>query len=69
MLCPARRLAQVELAELGLSTRYEKLSLREALNEEVWQGIKSKYWKFDHYFLPVCEMEETEQQQQQQQQQ
>ena len=42
----------MELAELGLSTRYERLPVAE-LGDDVWQGVRSKYWSFPLYFMPV----------------
>lgn len=27
------------------------------LGDEVWQGVRNKYWKFPLYFLPVCRKE------------
>jgi protein arginine N-methyltransferase 2 len=43
---------QVELATLQLQVRFEQLRVAE-LGDEVWQGVKNKYWHFPLYFLPV----------------
>ncbi|WIA36719.1 hypothetical protein OEZ86_007992 [Tetradesmus obliquus] len=69
------RLVQVELATQQLQVRFEQLRVAE-LGDDVWQGVRNKYWHFPLYFLPVvthaaaagAEEEEAEQQQQQQQQ-
>ena len=36
------RLVQIELSQLGLSTQYERLPIKEALEEDVWEGVKNK---------------------------
>jgi hypothetical protein len=46
------RLVQVELATLQLHVRFEQLRVAE-LGDQVWQGVKNKYWHFPLYFLPV----------------
>jgi hypothetical protein len=43
---------QVELAALGLTTSFQQLRVAE-LGDEVWQGVRNKYWKFPTYFLPL----------------
>lgn len=54
MLCCAvcRRVVQVELAALGLQTSFQQLRVAE-LGDDVWQGVRNKYWHFPLYFLPV----------------
>lgn len=42
----------MELAALGLSTSFKQLRVAE-LGDEVWQGVRNKYWRFPTYFLPV----------------
>lgn len=46
------RVVQVELAALGLQTSFEQLRVAE-LGDEVWQGVRNKYWHFPVYFLPL----------------
>eukprot|EP00983_Pelagomonas_calceolata_P081326 1155527-Pelagomonas_calceolata.AAC.2 len=48
------RVAQLELETLGLTTSYERVAIKEAIDEEVWKGVKNKYWKLPFYFLPTC---------------
>ncbi len=43
---------QVELGGLGLETRFEQLAVAE-LGDNVWQGVRSRYWRFPCYFLPI----------------
>lgn len=47
------RLVQLELQALGLATQYVPLKVDE-LGDEVWQGVRNKYWHFEQYFLPIC---------------
>lgn len=51
-LCWCHRVVQVELQSLGLSTQFEQLRVAE-LGDDVWQGVKNKYWHFPLYFLPI----------------
>lgn len=46
------RVVQSELAALGLSTSFKQLRVAE-LGDDVWQGVRNKYWKFPVYFLPT----------------
>ncbi|KAG2425346.1 hypothetical protein HXX76_013760 [Chlamydomonas incerta] len=45
------RLISLELASKGLQTEYTPLAVGE-LGDEVWQGVRNKYWTFETYFLP-----------------
>ncbi|EFJ40778.1 hypothetical protein VOLCADRAFT_69095 [Volvox carteri f. nagariensis] len=45
------RLISLELASKGLTVEYEPLAVG-SLGDEVWQGVRSKYWHFETYFLP-----------------
>ncbi|KAI8469903.1 MAG: S-adenosyl-L-methionine-dependent methyltransferase [Monoraphidium minutum] len=47
------RLIQLELQRLGVVTRYRRMAVDE-LGDDVWRGIKNKYWKWLFYFLPTC---------------
>lgn len=46
------RVVQLELAALGLSTSFQQVHVAE-LGDEVWQGVRNKYFRFPTYFLPV----------------
>ncbi|KAG2430741.1 hypothetical protein HYH02_013580 [Chlamydomonas schloesseri] len=45
------RLISLELAAKGLQTEYMPMAVSE-LGDEVWQGVRNKYWQFETYFLP-----------------
>jgi hypothetical protein len=45
---------QVELEALGLHTAYTQLRVAE-LGDDVWQGVRNKYWHFPVYFLPLVQ--------------
>lgn len=48
-------LVSLELENLGYSTQLIPLPVKDCLGEEVWEGIKHKYWQLDTYYLPVCQ--------------
>ena len=50
---PGRRLIQLELERLGLHTDYRRLQV-DLLGDDHWRGVRSKYWRWPWYFLPVC---------------
>lgn len=54
-------LVSLELENLGYSTQLIPLPVKDCLGEEVWEGVKHKYWQLDTYFLPVCQsMQDSE---------
>ncbi|KAI4321065.1 hypothetical protein MLD38_034486 [Melastoma candidum] len=48
-------LVSLELENLGYSTQLIPLPVKACLGEEVWEGVKQKYWQLDTYYLPVCQ--------------
>ncbi|PON91072.1 Transmembrane protein [Trema orientale] len=55
------QLVSLELENLGYSTQLISLPVKDCLGEEVWEGVKHKYWQLDTYYLPVCQsMEDSE---------
>ncbi|KDP41645.1 hypothetical protein JCGZ_16052 [Jatropha curcas] len=48
-------LVSLELENLGYSTQLIPLPVKDCLAEEVWEGVKHKYWQLDTYYLPVCQ--------------
>ncbi|KAL9667346.1 hypothetical protein QQ045_001700 [Rhodiola kirilowii] len=48
-------LVSLELENLGYSTQLIPLPVKECLGDEVWEGVKHKYWQLDTYYLPVCQ--------------
>ncbi|XP_030481092.1 protein arginine N-methyltransferase 2 isoform X1 [Cannabis sativa] len=49
------QLVSLELESLGYSTQLISLPVKDCLGEEVWEGVKHKYWQLDTYYLPVCQ--------------
>ncbi|XP_066367043.1 LOW QUALITY PROTEIN: protein arginine N-methyltransferase 2-like [Miscanthus floridulus] len=49
------QLVALELANLGYSTQFIPLPVKDCLAEEVWKGVKQKYWQLDTYYLPACQ--------------
>ncbi|XP_002510120.2 protein arginine N-methyltransferase 2 [Ricinus communis] len=48
-------LVSLELENLGYSTQLIPLPVKDCLAEEVWEGVRHKYWQLDTYYLPVCQ--------------
>ncbi|KAB2619472.1 arginine N-methyltransferase 2 [Pyrus ussuriensis x Pyrus communis] len=54
-------LDSLELQNLGYSTRFIPLPVKDCLGKQVREGVKQKYWQLDTYYLPVCQsVEDTE---------
>ncbi|XP_030454352.1 protein arginine N-methyltransferase 2 [Syzygium oleosum] len=53
-------LVSLELENLGYSTQLIPLPVKACLGEEVWEGVKQKYWQLDTYYLPVCQTVQDE---------
>jgi type IV protein arginine methyltransferase len=51
------QLVALELANLGYSTQFIPLPVKDCLAADVWEGVKQKYWQLDTYYLPVCQPE------------
>ncbi|KAF8377620.1 hypothetical protein HHK36_031002 [Tetracentron sinense] len=49
------QLVSLELQNLGYFTQLIPLPVKDCLGEEVWEGVKHKYWQLDTYYLPVCQ--------------
>ncbi|KAK9075544.1 hypothetical protein SSX86_003869 [Deinandra increscens subsp. villosa] len=55
------QLVSLELESLGYSTQFIPLPVKDCLGEQVWEGVKHKYWQLDTYYLPVCQsLEDSE---------
>ncbi|XP_004501531.1 protein arginine N-methyltransferase 2 [Cicer arietinum] len=54
-------LVSLELENLGYSTQLIPLAVKDCLGEQVWEGVKHKYWQLDTYYLPVCQSAEDSQ--------
>ncbi|KAJ4800883.1 Protein arginine N-methyltransferase 2 [Rhynchospora pubera] len=49
------QLVSLELANLGFSTQFVPLPVKDCLSKELWEGVRQKYWQLDTYYLPVCQ--------------
>lgn len=45
--------ARVELRALGFRVSYEAMPMK-VDGEEIWKGVKSRYWRLPVYFAPIC---------------
>ena len=50
------RVAEADLREIGLETEWHEM--KPAVTEEVWEGVKRKYWTLDTYRLPLSKMQQ-----------
>lgn len=51
------QVVSLELANLGYSTQFIPLPVKDCLSKEIWEGVRQKYWQLDTYYLPVCQAE------------
>ncbi|XP_021728452.1 protein arginine N-methyltransferase 2-like [Chenopodium quinoa] len=47
-------IVSLELENLGYTTQLIPLPVKDCLAEDVWKGVRQKYWQLDTYYLPVC---------------
>ncbi|KAL9257710.1 arginine N-methyltransferase 2-like protein [Drosera capensis] len=52
-------LVSLELENLGFWTQLIPLPVKACLAEDVWEGVRQKYWQLDTYYLPVCQPNEN----------
>ncbi|KMT19144.1 hypothetical protein BVRB_1g015400 [Beta vulgaris subsp. vulgaris] len=48
-------LVSLELENLGYTTQLIPLPVKDCLAEDVWEGVRQKYWQLDTYYLPVSQ--------------
>jgi type IV protein arginine methyltransferase len=51
--------ARLELRALGFEVSYEAMPVK-VDDEEIWKGVKSRYWRLPVYFVPICILQENE---------
>ncbi|WVQ94235.1 arginine N-methyltransferase 2 [Kwoniella sp. CBS 9459] len=49
-------LAELHLEDVGLETEWHDVLIPESLREEVWQGVRRRYWELPGYRLPIAKM-------------
>lgn len=49
-------LAELHMEDVGLSVEWHNVPISESLREEVWKGVKRRYWDLPGYSLPVARM-------------
>nr|ODN87047.1 arginine N-methyltransferase 2 [Cryptococcus depauperatus CBS 7841] len=49
-------LADLHLQDIGLETEWHDVLIPESQREEVWKGVRRKYWDLLGYKLPICKM-------------
>ncbi|KAJ3051903.1 hypothetical protein HK097_007091 [Rhizophlyctis rosea] len=51
----ACRMVELDLAEMGIETEWVEVDVGK-LGDNVWQGMRRKYWSLNGYRLPVCRL-------------
>jgi protein arginine N-methyltransferase 2 len=46
-------IADADLSEMGIKTETEEIKMEE-LGDDVWDGVRRKYWTLPIYRLPIC---------------
>lgn len=42
--------------DVGLDTTWHDVAIPQSLAEEVWRGVRRKYWELPGYRLPIAKM-------------
>ncbi|WWC57690.1 uncharacterized protein I303_100224 [Kwoniella dejecticola CBS 10117] len=49
-------LAELHLEDVGLDTQWHDVLIPDSLREEVWKGVRRRYWELPGYRLPIAKM-------------
>lgn len=49
-------LAELHMDDVGLETTWHDVPIPQSLAEEVWHGVRRKYWELPGYRLPIAKM-------------
>ncbi|BEI82606.1 hypothetical protein CcaverHIS002_0304740 [Cutaneotrichosporon cavernicola] len=49
-------LAELHMDDVGLETTWHDVAIPQSLAEEVWRGVRRKYWELPGYRLPIAKM-------------
>jgi len=49
-------LADMHLDDVGLDVEWTDVPIEQSLAEEVWRGVRRKYWELPSYKLPIAKM-------------
>jgi protein arginine N-methyltransferase 2 len=49
-------LAELHLDDVGLDVAWTDVPIEQSLAEEVWKGVRRKYWQLPGYRLPIATM-------------
>ena len=51
-------IAEMDLAEFGIATRYEKIEVPTSIEDDkVWDGVSRRYYSLKNYNLPICKID------------
>jgi protein arginine N-methyltransferase 2 len=49
-------LAELHMEDVGLAVEWHDVAIPDSLREEVWQGVRRRYWELPSYRLPIARM-------------
>lgn len=49
-------LAELHLEDVGLQVEWHDVLIPESMREEVWKGVRRRYWDLPGYRLPIAKM-------------
>lgn len=49
-------LAELHLEDVGLQVEWHDVLIPESMREEVWKGVRRRYWDLPGYKLPIAKM-------------
>lgn len=49
-------LAELHLDDVGLEVEWHTVPIAQSLAEEVWKGVRRRYWELPGYQLPIAKM-------------
>lgn len=49
-------LAELHLDDVGLEVEWTTVPIPSSLAEEVWKGVRRRYWELPGYQLPIAKM-------------
>lgn len=52
----ASSLAELHMEDVGLTVTWHEIPIGDSLREEVWKGVKQRYWNLPNYKLPIARM-------------
>lgn len=52
----ASNLAELHMEDVGLAVTWHDVPIPDSLREEVWKGVRRRYWDLPGYRLPIAKL-------------